>query len=97
MPVDVTVVIPTFNEAGNIGELLRRLDHCLRGITWEAVVVDDDSADGTGALVVALGQDDARIRCLSRVGRRAIGSNNRRLPGLKVSGPIDSMASLLVW
>lgn len=70
--VVLSIVVPTFNEAGNIGELLRRIDACLAGVDWEVVVVDDDSADGTADVVVALGCVDARVRCLRRIGRRGL-------------------------
>ena len=52
--VELSIVIPTFNEAGNIGELLRRIAICLAGVAWEAIVVDDNSSDGTAALVLSL-------------------------------------------
>jgi dolichol-phosphate mannosyltransferase len=70
--VTLSIVIPTFNEAGNIGELLRRIEDCLQGVRWEVLVVDDDSADGTADIVLALGVRDARIRCLRRIGRRGL-------------------------
>jgi rhamnosyl/mannosyltransferase len=44
----VSVVIPTFNEAGNVGELLRRLAEALPA--GAEVVVVDDSTDDTAAL-----------------------------------------------
>ncbi|GIH59804.1 polyprenol monophosphomannose synthase [Microbispora siamensis] len=45
----VAVVVPTYNEAGNIAELTRRIyDLEMPGI--RLIVVDDDSPDGTGAL-----------------------------------------------
>jgi dolichol-phosphate mannosyltransferase len=72
--VTLSIVIPTFNEVGNIGELLRRIDACLQGVRWEVLVVDDDSADGTADLVLAMGACDERIRCLRRVGRRGLSS-----------------------
>lgn len=72
--LELAVIIPTFNEAGNIGELLRRLGVCLQGIRWEAVVVDDDSPDGTADLVRDLSLTDPRVRCIRRVGRRGLAS-----------------------
>ena len=72
--VVLSIVVPTFNEAGNIGELIRRVDACLADIRWEMLVVDDDSADGTADIVEELGRRDDRIRCLRRVGRRGLSS-----------------------
>ena len=70
----LSIVVPTFNEAGNIEELLRRLVVCLNGIDWEIVVVDDDSPDGTAHLVDRIALSDPRIHCLKRVGRRGLSS-----------------------
>ncbi len=72
--LELAVVIPTFNEVANLAELVRRLDHALAGIAWEAIFVDDDSPDGTAAQVHALAATDARVRCLRRVGRRGLSS-----------------------
>ena len=72
--LDLSIIVPTFNEAGNIGELIRRVENCLAGIRWEMLVVDDDSADGTADLVENIGRADERIRCLRRFGRRGLSS-----------------------
>ena len=69
---ELTVVVPTFNERDNIEPLLARLDAALCGIDWEVVFVDDDSPDGTAEIVRALAAENARIRCLQRIGRRGL-------------------------
>jgi dolichol-phosphate mannosyltransferase len=43
----LTVVIPTLDEAANVGPLLRDLDRVLDGIDHEVLVVDGGSSDGT--------------------------------------------------
>jgi dolichol-phosphate mannosyltransferase len=68
----LSVVIPTFNERGNIGLLIERLGEALRGIAWEAIVVDDNSPDGTAAAVRALASTQANVRCIRRIGRRGL-------------------------
>jgi len=73
-PIELAVVIPTFREAGNVDELVRRLDAALAGIGWEAIFVDDHSPDGTAARVRAIAAQDRRVRCLERVGRRGLAS-----------------------
>ena len=70
----LSIIIPTFNEAGNIVELLERIAKCLHSADWEVIVVDDDSADGTAEIVTRLSCDDPRVRCLKRVGRRGLSS-----------------------
>ena len=69
---DLTIVVPTYNERNNITELTLRLETVLSGISWEMLVVDDDSPDGTASIVKALSRNDPRIRCIRRVGRRGL-------------------------
>jgi len=71
-PALLSVVFPTFNEAQNVREIVARLDRTLSGIAWEAIFVDDNSPDGTAATVKSVAANDARIRCLKRLGRRGL-------------------------
>ena len=73
-PAELAVVVPTFNERGNLEPLADGLKRCLAGVAWEMIVVDDDSPDGTAAFVRDLGRRDARVRCLQRIGRRGLAS-----------------------
>ena len=70
----LTIVVPTFNERDNVAELTRRLNMTLSGVEWEVVFVDDNSPDGTGEAIHALGRADRRVRCLRRIGRRGLSS-----------------------
>ena len=70
--IELTVVVPTFNERKNINALIAGVDAALGGISWQIIVVDDDSKDGTAEAVKAIAQDDPRIQCLRRVGRRGL-------------------------
>lgn len=74
MTKDLTVVVPTFNEHGNVRALLDRLETVLDGVSWEVVFVDDDSPDGTSDLVREIAARDDRVRCLQRIGRRGLSS-----------------------
>jgi dolichol-phosphate mannosyltransferase len=71
-PVELTVVLPTFNERDNVEPLVERLEAVLAGIEWEAIFVDDDSQDGTAERVRAIGRHKPYIRCLQRLGRRGL-------------------------
>ncbi len=73
-PLDLTVVIPCYNERANVAPMIARLETALNGLSWEAVFVDDDSPDGTTAEVRAAAAADRGIRCLRRVGRRGLAS-----------------------
>jgi dolichol-phosphate mannosyltransferase len=72
--VELSVVVPTFNERDNIALLVERLDQVLAGIAWEVVFVDDDSPDDTAAAVRSLAQRDRRVRVVQRLGRRGLSS-----------------------
>jgi dolichol-phosphate mannosyltransferase len=73
-PIEISVIVPTFNERDNVLELVSRLERCLAGRAWEVIFVDDDSPDDTAALVRRLAQQDRRVRCLQRIGRRGLSS-----------------------
>lgn len=72
--VELTVVVPTFNEQANVPLVLERLDACLGRTRWEVIFVDDDSPDGTADTVRRLAVEDGRVRCVQRLGRRGLSS-----------------------
>jgi dolichol-phosphate mannosyltransferase len=69
------VVLPTYNEASNLTEVLERV----RAAVPEAVVlvVDDSSPDGTAALAHRAGATLGKIEVLSRPGKSGLGSAYR--------------------
>jgi dolichol-phosphate mannosyltransferase len=69
---ELSIIVPTYKERGNVAELVRRLDVALTGIAWEVIYVDDNSPDGTAEAVKTIAADDSRVRCLRRVGRRGL-------------------------
>jgi dolichol-phosphate mannosyltransferase len=68
----LSVVVPTFNERDNVTVLYRRLDATLKEVSWEVIFVDDNSPDGTWDVVRGLAQQDSRVRCVRRIGRRGL-------------------------
>jgi dolichol-phosphate mannosyltransferase len=70
----LSVVVPTFRERENIAPLLGRVRNVLGDRRWEIIFVDDDSSDGTAAVVRDLAADDARVRLVHRVHRRGLSS-----------------------
>jgi dolichol-phosphate mannosyltransferase len=70
----VSIVLPTYNERGNIEPLLQQLLSLERCYSLEILVVDDDSADGTAELIRQLAQAEPRLRLIRRVGRSGLAS-----------------------
>ena len=84
MAFPFSIVIPTYNEAGGIETLLRALDGVFRAnrLDGEIIVVDDNSPDGTGAIVDRLAQT-LPVRCLHRPGK--LGLSTGVIDGWKVA------------
>jgi len=72
----VTIVVPTYNEAENIGRLIREITKSMENSgykdNFEILVVDDDSPDGTCLEVRRLAEKDRRIRCLLRRNKKGL-------------------------
>lgn len=76
-----TVIVPAYNESGNVGNSMRRIAETLRTALperrWEIVVVDDGSADDTAteasAAASAIGPDIA-VRVLQHPVNRGLGA-----------------------
>ena len=84
----LSVVVPTYRESANVPVLFERVKAALEGVTWEMIVVDDDSPDGTSEVAFALAASDSRMRCLRRVNRSG-------LAGAVVEGWMASSADLV--
>jgi dolichyl-phosphate beta-glucosyltransferase len=67
-PVDLSIVIPAYNEAERIGPTLDQLMATLQTLAlagpWEILVADDGSTDATASIVEAVAEVDGRVRCL---------------------------------
>jgi dolichol-phosphate mannosyltransferase len=70
----LSVIVPTFNERENLRPLIDELTRVLAGIEWEAIIVDDDSPDGTASEARQLACERGRVRCIQRIGRRGLSS-----------------------
>ncbi|MDQ6816067.1 MAG: polyprenol monophosphomannose synthase [Actinomycetota bacterium] len=72
----VWVVVPTFNEAENVGRLLKscaaELDRLVPG-EYRILVVDDNSPDGTGAIAEALARELPAVEVLHRPEKGGLG------------------------
>lgn len=64
--VDLTVVVPVYNEIANIEPLVERVRETLDGIglSWELIAVDDGSVDGSGEKLDEVADVEPRVRVL---------------------------------
>jgi len=72
--VDISIVVPTYNENANIVILVDRLAAALSGRRFEVIVVDDDSPDRTWETVDALRQTRPWLSCVRRLTKRGLSS-----------------------
>jgi len=73
--IRLSLVIPTYNEKKNVGELVRQLTGLLDpvlGAAYELIVVDDDSPDRTWEHAAQLGASHPRLRVIRRQGERGL-------------------------
>lgn len=70
----LSLILPTYNEAKNLPELLPKLEATLKGIAHEIIIVDDDSPDETWKVAQELGQHRDDVHVIRRIGRRGLSS-----------------------
>lgn len=58
----ISVVLPTYNEVGNIIPLVKQICHNLLNYQYEVIIVDDDSPDGTAKIVKKHFDSDKKIK-----------------------------------
>lgn len=70
----VSVVVPTYGEVDNIRELVLRLAGSLQsaGLTYEIIIVDDNSRDGTDEVVQILELEGHPVRLITRTEERGL-------------------------
>jgi dolichol-phosphate mannosyltransferase len=80
--IELSVVVPAYNEAGNIDALVERLDAVLAGmgVSYEIIIVDDGSADATWSELNSASRRNPRIVGISL--SRNFGHQGALLAGL---------------
>ena len=72
--IEVSLVIPTYNERANIGLLIQHVYAILEatGRSFEVIIVDDDSPDGTWHIVQEMMHEYPNLRVLRRIRERGL-------------------------
>ena len=72
--VGLSIVLPTYKEKENLSILIPQIEEGFRGDSFEIIVVDDNSKDGTRALIEDLSGRYGNIHLIERAGLLGIGS-----------------------
>ncbi|MEW6200927.1 MAG: polyprenol monophosphomannose synthase [bacterium] len=83
----ISVILPTYNEAENIREMIQRINRSLEGAV-EIIVVDDDSPDRTWAIVEKMEMKNAKL--VRRIGVKGLASAIAR-------GIAESTGEIVAW
>lgn len=86
------VVLPTYNEAENIGPFLRALRAA--AADTDVLVVDDNSPDGTGRLAEEVGAEVGGVEVLHRPGKNGLGSAYREGFAQVLAADYDAVVSM---
>jgi len=68
----LSLILPTFNEAENLPLLLPRIEHILKNIPHEIIIVDDDSPDGTWRKAQEIAKEIPSVYVIRRQGERGL-------------------------
>jgi dolichol-phosphate mannosyltransferase len=68
----ILVSLATYNEAGNVAALIGEIHKFVPRA--DVLVIDDNSPDGTGAIVDELGAADPRVKLIKRPGKLGLGT-----------------------
>ena len=67
---DLSVVIPAYNESGNIGALVTEINQALSGVvSYEILIIDDGSSDGSAEEALNAGRHVRVLRHKNRTGK----------------------------
>ncbi|HLC74627.1 MAG TPA: polyprenol monophosphomannose synthase [Candidatus Nanoarchaeia archaeon] len=84
----VSVVLPSYNEKGNIAEAIARVEKSLGDRLLEIIVVDDNSPDLTWQVVQDL--NNKKVRLIRRINEKGLASALSR-------GVTEAKGSVVVW
>ena len=70
---ELSLIVPTYNEAENLPELVNRVRLAMEGYSFELIVVDDDSPDHTAEIAEQL-KTECPIKLVVRNQNRGLAS-----------------------
>ena len=84
--MDLSLIIPAFNEREALPDLINEIDRACEGLglDWETIVVDDGSTDGTYGLIAEIAESNPRVGVVRM--RRNFGKSAALAAGFGVTG-----------
>ena len=79
----LSIVVPTYNERDNLPILLERIQKALQGVSYEVIVVDDNSPDGTWQIAEGASRGSSMVVLVKR--SRKMGLASAFIDGLRVA------------
>lgn len=72
----VSIIVPTYREADNLCPLVTRLAKVMASAdrSYEIIIVDDDSRDGSEEIIATLVNQDYPVRIITRIGQKGLSS-----------------------
>ncbi len=67
----LSIVVPTYNEKDNVGNLVNQIDYALRGIPYEVIFVDD-STDETPDVIRKVMEENSNVRMEHRTTEKGL-------------------------
>jgi len=85
MQIDVSIVIPTYNEKENIERMITKIEKILQKnkINGEIIVIDDNSPDGTWKIVKKLQKKYSNLKLIVR--KKKLGLGSGVMEGFKIA------------
>ena len=68
----VLVIVPTYNEAGNVEQIVGRIRAAIPAV--HILIADDNSPDGTGQIADKLALADKQVHVMHRLGKEGLGA-----------------------
>ncbi len=72
--IELSVILPTYNECANLSILVEKLQALLENYSYEVIIVDDNSEDGTWEFAKTLSFQHQNIHLIRRIDRKGLTS-----------------------
>ena len=69
MALELSIIVPTYNETQNLESLIDVVSLILKDINWDTIFADDASPDYTAEHAHEIAQNNNRIRCIHQISR----------------------------